>query len=86
MKQEVEVLTIYEIGKREPKPIRFKLVENGEKKTIDVYSELGREYIGMNRLDYECNSLSSKGSLIVYKLSYYRNEGGFLVYKLYKRC
>lgn len=78
MKQEVEVLTIYEIGKRDPKPIRFKLVENGIQKTVDVYSVLGKEYIGMNRLDYECNSLSSKGNLIIYKLSYYRNEGKWI--------
>ena len=75
MKQKVDVLAAFDIGRRDPRPLRFKFIENGKKITVDVFSELSREYIGMSRIDYECNSLSSRGNLIVYKLSYYRNEG-----------
>ncbi|MBQ0041509.1 MAG: hypothetical protein KBS56_05715 [Clostridiales bacterium] len=75
MKQMVDVLVAFDIGRRDPRPIKFKFIESGKKLTVNVYSELSREYIGMNRIDYECNSLSSRGNLIVYKLSYYRNEG-----------
>ena len=75
MKQQIDVLVAFDIGRRDPRPIKFKFIEGGRKLTVDVFSELSRQYIGMNRIDYECNSLSSRGNLIVYKLSYYRNEG-----------
>ena len=79
MKQEVSVLVAYEIGKRDPRPMRFKLIEDGSTRTVDVYSVLNKEYIGMDRIDYECNSLSSRGNLIVYKLSFYRKEGKWVI-------
>lgn len=79
MKQEVDVLAAFDIGRRDPRPIRFKFLEGGEKKTVEVYSELSREYIGMDRIDYECNSLSSRGNLLVYKLSYYRSNSRWVI-------
>ena len=74
MKQEVSVLAVFNIGSKDPKPVRFKVIEEGEKKPVNVYSVLSKEYIGMDRIDYECNSLSERGNLINYKLSYYRSN------------
>ncbi len=59
-------------------PVRFKILEGGSKLTVDVFSILGIEYIGTNRVDYSCNSLSSRGNLMNYTLSYYRQEGKWL--------
>ena len=79
MKQEIAVLASFDIGKRDPRPVKFRLLEDGKKITVDVYSELGREYIGMDRIDYECNSLSSRGNLLVYKLSYFRSSSKWVI-------
>ena len=91
MKQEVSVLAVFNIGSKDPKPVKFKVIEEGDKKTVNVYSVLGKEYIGMDRIDYECNSLSERENLINYKLSYYRSNcryingellvHGFCIYK-----
>lgn len=45
---------------------------------VDVYSVLGMEYIGTNRIDFECNSLSVRGNLLNYTLSYFRQEGKWI--------
>ena len=75
MKQEVNVLAKFKTGKSLPEPVRFQMVEEGSKIAVDIYSILSIEYIGMNRIDFECNSLSQRGNLLCYTLSYYRQEG-----------
>lgn len=75
MKQEVNVLAKFKIGKSLPEPVRFQMVEEGTKIVVDIYSVLSTEYIGMNRIDFECNSLSQRGNFLCYTLSYYRKEG-----------
>lgn len=81
MKQEVDVMAVFEQGNRNPRPIKFRLIENGINLTVDVFQVLGSEHIGTRRLDYECNSLSSKGNLLVYKLQYYREDGRWVIEK-----
>lgn len=81
MKQDVDVVTIFERGHREPIPLRFKYIEKGSKLSVDVYDVLSYDYIGMNRIDYQCNSLSKRGNLIVYTLQYFRNEGRWIITK-----
>lgn len=75
MKQEVNVLAKFKIGKSLPEPVRFQMVEEGSKISVDIYSVLSAEYIGMNRIVFECNSLSQRGNLLCYTLSYYKREG-----------
>lgn len=78
MKQQVDVLAKFNIGRNLPLPVRFKVLESGSKLTVEVYSILGMEYIGTNRVDFACNSLSRKGNMLNYTLSYYRREGEWL--------
>lgn len=78
MKQQVDVLAKFNIGRTLPIPLRFKMLEGGSRLAIDVYSILGMEYIGTNRVDFSCNSLSSRGNLLNYTLSYYKKEGKWL--------
>ena len=79
MKQVVDVVTIFKKDKREPIPVKFKMIEGGQKLTVDIFSVLNFEYIGSNRIDYACNALSKKGNLIGFKLEYYRNEGRWIL-------
>lgn len=79
MKQEVDVVAVFEQGKRNPRPVKFRLIEGGKRLTVDVFQILGSEYIGTRRMDYECNSLSSRGNLLVYKLQYYREDGKWII-------
>ena len=79
MKQEVDVVAVFEQGKRNPRPVKFRLREGGKRLTVDVFQILGSEYIGTRRMDYECNSLSSRGNLLVYKLQYYREDGKWII-------
>lgn len=79
MKQEVDVMAVFEQGKRNPRPVKFRCIESGRQLTVDIFQILGSEYIGTKRLDFECNSLSSKGNLLVYKLQYYRDDGRWVM-------
>lgn len=79
MKQEVDVMAVFEQGKKNPRPVKFRCIESGKRLTVDVFQILGSEYIGTKRLDFECNSLSSRGNLLVYKLQYYRDDGRWVM-------
>lgn len=73
MTQTVDVLAIFETGAEYPKPIRFKLFENGIKKTVAVSRITDIEHLGaggMKRYEYKCESPGKNGS-IRYTLSYY---------------
>lgn len=74
MKQDVDVVTVFERGSRQPRPIKFRYIENGVKLTVDVVDVLNFDYVGMNRIDYECNAMSKRGNMINYTLQYFRNE------------
>lgn len=72
-------MAVFERGSPLPRPVKFRLVEGGEKRTVDVFQIMGGEYIGTQKYVYDCNSLSSKGNVINYKLSYFRREGRWLI-------
>lgn len=64
MKQVVDVMAVYKKEKREPIPVKFRLFEDGKNLTVDIFDVLNFEYIGSNRIDFECNALSNKGRII----------------------
>lgn len=79
MKQEVDVMTVFKKGERQPRPLKFRMMENGVKYSVDVVDILRYDYRGTNRIDYECNAVSSKGNMINYVLQYYRNEARWIL-------
>lgn len=79
MKQEIDVVTVFNRGESCPKPIKFRIIENGTKLTVDVYDVLNYDYIGSNIINYECNSISRRGNLLTYKLQYYRKESKWII-------
>lgn len=79
MKQEVDVMAIFEKGKREPRPVKFRMIESGGKLTVDVVDILSCEYIGMNRIDYECNAIAMSGKILSYKLIYFISDRKWII-------
>ena len=71
------VLTVFRDEYRNPRPLRFKITEDGEEKTVEVSDILKEENVGaggMSRIEYTCQSAGSRG-LIRYKLLYYYKTG-----------
>ena len=81
MKQEVDVMAVFVKGTQLPRPVKFRLIEGGKKLTVDIFQIMGGEYIGTQRYVYDCNSLSSRGNLITYKLQYHRDDGRWIIEK-----
>ena len=78
------VLTVFRDEYRYPRPLRFKIVEEGEEKTVDVSDILKEENVGaggMSRIEYTCQSAGSRG-LIKYKLLYYYNTGKWSILRI----
>jgi hypothetical protein len=76
MKQEVDVLAVFDVGSRAPKPIRFKVRELGIKKTVRVTNINNIEWIranGTTRAVYYCDTINA-GQRICYNLHYFYNE------------
>lgn len=72
----VDVLAVFEAGADHPKPLRFKLFENGIKKAVDVSQIVDINHIGaggMSRIEYTCRSASTRG-MIEYRLLYFYNR------------
>lgn len=77
MKQQVDVLAAFDIGSSWPRPLKFKILENGIKKTVNISEindirDLGAG--GMARYEYTCRSAGSSGP-ITYRLMYYYTKG-----------
>ena len=75
-KQPVDVLVAFEDGTKCPRPLRFKILENGIKKTVEVSEVTGTEWLGaggMSRIEYTCRSAGRNGA-IPYRLLYYYRE------------
>lgn len=73
MKQDVDVLAVFETGAEYPKPVRFKLLENGIKKTVSVGRITDVDHLGaggMLRYEYKCESPGAAEAL-QYRLKYY---------------
>ena len=76
MRQSVDVLAVFDIGALSPKPLRFRVVENGIKKTVRVTDINNIEWLGaggMTRIVYDCCTVS-EGRHIFYKLLYFYRE------------
>lgn len=76
MRQEVDVLAVFDIGSRAPKPIRFKIRELGIKKTVPITNINNIEWIragGTTRATYFCDTINN-GRCISYSLHYYYLE------------
>lgn len=81
MKQNVDVIAIFEAGKRPPRPIKFKLIESSERITVKVdqikrVDEVGAGFV--RRFEYECESAGMRGA-IKYKLSYLYNDCKWII-------
>ena len=60
MRQAVDVLAVFDIGAMSPRPIRFKVVDHGIKKTVRI-------------IVYDCLTVN-EGRRIRYKLFYFYHE------------
>ena len=76
MRQAVDVLAVFDIGALSPRPLRFKVVDSGIKKTVRVTDIRNIEWVGaggMTRVEYDCCAVN-EGRRISYKLLYFYNE------------
>lgn len=79
MKQQVDVLAAFDTGSDIPRPIRFKILENGIKKPVDVTEVINTERLGaggMVRIEYTCRSAGQNGPM-QYRLMYYYTKGSW---------
>lgn len=76
MRQAVDVLAVFDVGALSPRPIRFKVVERGIKKTVRVTDIKNIEWYGaggMTRIVYDCLTIN-EGRRIEYQLLYFYKE------------
>ena len=76
MRQAVDVLAVFDIGALSPRPLRFRVVDSGIKKTVRVTDIKNIEWLGaggMTRVVYDCCTVN-EGRRIPYKLLYFYNE------------
>ena len=76
MRQAVDVLAVFDVGAISPRPIRFKVVELGIKKTVRVTDIKNLEWLGaggVKRIVYDCFTVS-EGRRIRYRLMYFYGE------------
>ena len=70
MRQAVDVLAVFDVGALSPRPIRFKVVESGIKKTVRVTDIRNIEWLGaggVSRIVYDCCTIN-EGRRGSYKL------------------
>ena len=76
MRQSVDVLAVFDVGAISPRPIRFKVVELGVKKTVRITDIKNIEWVGAGgvaRIVYDCCTVND-GRRINYKLLYFYRE------------
>ena len=81
MRQNVDVIAIFESGKAIPRPLRFRLIETGEKISVNVDQIRQVENLGagfVKRFEYNCISAGQRGE-IKYKLMYFTNDGKWMI-------
>ncbi|MBR3126086.1 MAG: hypothetical protein IKF42_11790 [Mogibacterium sp.] len=77
MIQTVDVIAIFDRMIREPKPVRFKIYDNGHWKSVNVERILNIEWMrldGKVQIVYSCESRSCNGQIINYKLKYLQQD------------
>lgn len=81
MRQDIDVIAIFESGKRKPRPIRFKLLEINEKISVNIDHITGTEEKGaglVKRFEYYCESVGIKG-VIKYKIIFLMVENRWVL-------
>ena len=76
MRQAVDVLAVFDIGALSPRPLRFKIVDRGIKKTVRITDITNIEWLGAGgttRVVYDCCTVK-EGRRIMYRLHYFYNE------------
>ena len=76
MKQAVDVLAVFDIGAASPRPLRFKVLEQGIKNTVKISNIRNIEWVrsgGVTHVEYDCTSVNN-GRHIDYKLLYYSSD------------
>ena len=76
MRQAVDVLAVLDVGAMSPRPIRFKVVECGIKKTVRVTYIKNIEWLGaggVSRIVYDCCTVN-EGRRVNYQLLYFYRE------------
>lgn len=76
MRQAVDVLAVFDVGALSPRPVRFKVIDSGIKKTVRVTDIRNIEWLGAGgvaRIVYDCCTVI-EGRRIEYRLLYYYRE------------
>lgn len=76
MRQAVDVLAVFDVGAMSPRPIRFKVVELGIKKTVRITDIKNIEWLGaggVSRIVYDCCTVN-EGRRVNYQLLYFYRE------------
>lgn len=76
MKQQIDVIAIFDIGATAPRPLRFQILEDGVKsvvkvESIDLVQTVGAGFA--SRVEFSCKS-TVRGRKIAYKLLYYYQD------------
>lgn len=77
MTQSIDVIAIFDKAVSIPKPIRFKIYDIGQWKSVNVDRIYNTEWIrrdGKVQIEYSCGSKSRNGQMINYKLMYIQQE------------
>lgn len=67
MRQEIDVLAAFDADSDIPRPVRFKIFENGIKKAVDVSEIINTEHLGAGgrtRIEYTCKSTGRNGGVL----------------------
>ena len=80
----MDVLVVFRENAKYPEPLKFKIREDGEEKTVNVGKILDLQDNGaggMARLEYTCISPGARGD-IKYRLLFYYNKGTWALEKM----
>ncbi len=77
MTQSIDVIVIFDKAVSIPKPLRFKIYDSGQWKSVNVDRIYNSEWIrkdGKVQIEYRCGSKSRSGRMINYSLRYVQQE------------
>lgn len=76
MRQTVDVLAIFDADANAPRPIRFKIFENGIKVTVKITEIIRTDWVragGVTHIKYDCITIN-EGKRLEYSLMYFYSE------------
>lgn len=77
MTQSIDVIVIFDKAVSIPRPLRFKIYDSGQWKSVNVDRIYNSEWIrkdGKVQIEYRCGSKSRNGRMINYSLRYVQQE------------